>query len=194
MSAAERGFAVTLFEKSDAIGGQFRLAMAVPGKEDFAETLRYYGRRLEVLGVSVRLRTEATLADLALYDEVIVATGVVPRLPDLEGIDHPSVASYADVLSGHVVPGQRVAVVGAGGIGVDVVALPAPRSRPTASTTGWRTGASATRPCTLADSPSPSRARPCARSCCCSASTRRSASTSARPRAGRTGPCSSSPA
>ena len=120
VSAAERGFAVTLFERSDAIGGQFRLAMAVPGKQDFAETLRYYGRRLEVLGVSVRLGAEATLADLALYDEVIVATGVVPRIPDLEGIDHPSVASYADVLSGRVVPGRRVAVVGAGGIGVDV--------------------------------------------------------------------------
>ena len=120
VSAAERGFAVTLFEKSDAIGGQFRLAMAVPGKEDFAETLRYYGRRLEVLGATVRLGTEATLADLALFDDVIVATGVVPRLPDLDGIDHPSVASYADVLSGRVVPGRRVAVIGAGGIGVDV--------------------------------------------------------------------------
>ena len=120
VSAAERGFDVTLFEKSDAIGGQFRLAMAVPGKEDFAETLRYYGRRLEVLGVTVRLGVEAMLADLALFDDVIVATGVVPRIPDLEGIDHPSVASYADVLSGRVVPGRRVAVIGAGGIGVDV--------------------------------------------------------------------------
>jgi 2,4-dienoyl-CoA reductase (NADPH2) len=120
VSAAERGFAVTLFERSDAIGGQFRLAMAVPGKEDFAETLRYYARRLEVLGVTVRLGTEASVTDLALFDDVIVATGVVPRLPGLEGIDHPSVASYADVLSGRVVPGRRVAVVGAGGIGVDV--------------------------------------------------------------------------
>jgi 2,4-dienoyl-CoA reductase (NADPH2) len=120
VSAAERGFAVTLFEKDDAIGGQFRLAMAVPGKEDFAETLRYYSRRLEVLGVSVRLGVEATLAGLALYDDVIGATGVVPRNPALEGIDHPSVASYADVLSGRVIPGRRVAVIGAGGIGVDV--------------------------------------------------------------------------
>jgi 2,4-dienoyl-CoA reductase (NADPH2) len=120
VSAAERGFAVTLFEKDDAIGGQFRLAKAVPGKEDFAETLRYYGRRLEVLGVDVRLGVTATLADLALFDEVIVATGVVPRIPDVDGIDHPSVASYADVLSGRVVPGRRVAVIGAGGIGVDV--------------------------------------------------------------------------
>jgi 2,4-dienoyl-CoA reductase (NADPH2) len=94
--------------------------MAVPGKEEFAETLRYYTRRLEVLGVEVRLATEATAADLTSYDEVVVATGVVGRVPDLDGIDHPSVVTYADVLSGAVVPGRRVAVVGAGGIGVDV--------------------------------------------------------------------------
>ncbi len=120
VSAAERGFAVTLFEKSDELGGQFRLAMAVPGKEDFADTLRYYTRRLDVLGVDVRLQTEARDGDLAAYDEVILATGVVPRMPAIPGIDHPSVASYADVLAGRVVPGKRVAVIGAGGIGVDV--------------------------------------------------------------------------
>lgn len=120
VSAAERGLAVTLFEKSGSVGGQFRLAMAVPGKEDFAETLRYYTRRLEVLGVDVRLGTEATAADLAAYDEVVVATGVRPRVPELVGIDHDKVVSYADVLSGAVVPGRRVAVIGAGGIGVDV--------------------------------------------------------------------------
>ncbi|MEN8674599.1 NADPH-dependent 2,4-dienoyl-CoA reductase [Nocardioides sp.] len=120
VAAAERGFAVTLFEKSAELGGQFRLAMAVPGKEDFADTLRYYTRRLDVLGVDVRLGTEADEATLAAYDEVIVASGVVPRLPAIPGIDHPSVVSYADVLAGRVVPGHRVAVVGAGGIGVDV--------------------------------------------------------------------------
>jgi len=120
VAAAERGFAVTLFEKSAELGGQFRLAMAVPGKEDFADTLRYYTRRLDVLGVDVRLGTEADDAVLAAYDEVIVASGVVPRLPTIPGIDHPSVVSYADVLAGRVVPGRRVAVVGAGGIGVDV--------------------------------------------------------------------------
>jgi 2,4-dienoyl-CoA reductase (NADPH2) len=120
VSAAERGFAVTLFEKAAALGGQFRLAMRVPGKEEFAETLRYYRRRLEVLGVDVRLSTTASLDVLAGYDHVVVATGVVPRVPDLPGIDHPSVASYAEVLSGAVVPGRRVAVLGAGGIGVDV--------------------------------------------------------------------------
>jgi 2,4-dienoyl-CoA reductase (NADPH2) len=120
VSAAERGFAVTLFEKAPELGGQFRLAMRVPGKEDFRETLRYYTRRLEVLGVEVRLGVEARAADLAAHDEVVVATGVAGRVPDLDGIDHPSVASYADVLSGAVVPGRRVAVIGAGGIGVDV--------------------------------------------------------------------------
>jgi 2,4-dienoyl-CoA reductase (NADPH2) len=120
VSAAERGFAVTLFEKSGSIGGQFRLAMQVPGKEDFRETLRYYTRRLEVLGVDVRLGTEATAADLTAYDHVVVATGVEPRIPEFEGTDHPKVVSYADVLSRRVVPGRRVAVVGAGGIGVDV--------------------------------------------------------------------------
>jgi 2,4-dienoyl-CoA reductase (NADPH2) len=120
VSAAERGFAVTLFEKAPELGGQFRLAMQVPGKEDFAETLRYYRRRLEVLGVEVRLGVEATAADLAAYDEVVVATGVVGRTPDLDGVGHPTVVSYADVLSGAVVPGKRVAVIGAGGIGVDV--------------------------------------------------------------------------
>ena len=120
VSTAERGFATTLFEASDELGGQFRLAMAVPGKEEFAETLRYYRRRLEVLGVDVRLRTRPTTADLAAYDEVVVATGVEPRVPSVPGLDGPRVLSYADVLSGRAVPGRRVAVIGAGGIGVDV--------------------------------------------------------------------------
>ncbi len=130
VSAAERGHAVTLFEREPELGGQFRLAMRIPGKEEFAETLRYYHRRLEVLGVDVRLGTEVTAEllsgydgadfDGAGFDEVVVATGVVPRVPELEGRDHPSVVSYADVLSGAVVPGRRVAVIGAGGIGVDV--------------------------------------------------------------------------
>ncbi|MFC6287143.1 FAD-dependent oxidoreductase [Nocardioides sp. GCM10027113] len=120
VSAAERGFEVTLFEKNHEIGGQFRLAMAVPGKEDFADTLRYYTRRLEVLGVDVRLGTKATVGVLKEYDEVVVATGVEPRIPELKGVDHDKVVTYAEVLSGAVVPGRRVAVIGAGGIGVDV--------------------------------------------------------------------------
>ena len=120
MSAAERGHEVTLFEADPALGGQFRLAMRVPGKEEFAETLRYYERRLEVLGVDMRLSTRVGASALAAYDEVVVATGVVPRVPTIDGIDHPSVVSYADVLTGRAVVGPRAAVVGAGGIGVDV--------------------------------------------------------------------------
>ncbi|WP_109507285.1 NADPH-dependent 2,4-dienoyl-CoA reductase [Nocardioides speluncae] len=120
VSAAERGLAVTLFEKSAELGGQFRLAMQIPGKEDFAETLRYYRRRLEVLGVEVRLGVEASAADLASYDDVVVATGVAPRVPALDGIDHPKVVSYPDAINGTVPVGKKVAVIGAGGIGVDV--------------------------------------------------------------------------
>ncbi len=117
-SYAERGFAVTLFEKDASLGGQFRLAMEIPGKEEFAETMRYYTRRLEVLGVTVRLEVTATVADLAGFDEVVVSTGVEPRMPEIPGIEHA--VSYADVLNGSVTPGRRVAVIGAGGIGVDV--------------------------------------------------------------------------
>jgi len=120
LTAAERGHRVTLFEADAELGGQFRLAMRVPGKEEFAETLRYYRRRFEVLGVDVRLSTHATAADLRGFDDVVVATGVVPRVPELDGIDHPSVVSYADVLAGRVSVGRRAAVIGAGGIGVDV--------------------------------------------------------------------------
>ncbi|GAA3819657.1 NADPH-dependent 2,4-dienoyl-CoA reductase [Nocardioides panacisoli] len=119
-SAAERGFSVTLFEKAPEIGGQFRLAMAVPGKEDFADTLRYYARRLEVLGVDLRLGTEATEDVLSSYDEVVLATGVAPRVPAIPGIESLRVLRYDEVLSGAKVPGRRVAVIGAGGIGVDV--------------------------------------------------------------------------
>ena len=120
VTAAERGHRVTLFEAADAVGGQFRLAMRIPGKEEFAETLRYYTRRLEVLGVDVRLGAPASVACLSGFDEVVVATGVVPRVPEVEGVDHPKVLSYADVLAGRVAVGRRVAVMGAGGIGVDV--------------------------------------------------------------------------
>ena len=117
-SYAERGYAVTLFEKDTEIGGQFRLAQQVPGKEEFAETMRYYRRRLEVLGATLRLGTTATVDALDGFGEVVVATGVEPRIPEIPGIERA--LSYADVLSGARVPGRRVAVIGAGGIGVDV--------------------------------------------------------------------------
>jgi 2,4-dienoyl-CoA reductase (NADPH2) len=120
VSFAERGDRVTLFEKDTELGGQFKLAMRIPGKEEFAEALRYFRRRLEVLGVEVRLGTAATTELLAGFDEVVVASGVEPRMPAIPGIDHPSVVSYADLLAGSAVAGKRVAVIGAGGIGVDV--------------------------------------------------------------------------
>ena len=123
--AAERGHSVTLYDANNEIGGQFNLAKKVPGKEEFYETLRYYSRMLEVNKVDVRLSTKVCADDLTLagYEHVVVATGITPRIPDLEGIDHPKVASYIDVILGRVEVGKRVAVMGAGGIGFDVSEL-----------------------------------------------------------------------
>jgi 2,4-dienoyl-CoA reductase (NADPH2) len=120
VAAASRGHDVTLFERTAHLGGQFRFAMRIPGKSDFADSLRYFEAQLREHGVTVRLHTEATREMVARFDEVIVATGVRPRLPELEGIDLPGVMTYAEVLSGDADPGRRVAVVGAGGVGVDV--------------------------------------------------------------------------
>src|SRR5690606_3843580 len=117
---AERGHAVDLYEAASQVGGQFRLAMRIPGKEEFAETLRYYRRRIEVLGVRLLLDTAPRVADLAGYDDVVVATGVEPRIPQLPGIDDPRVVTYAQLLRGEADAGARVAVMGAGGIGFDV--------------------------------------------------------------------------
>jgi 2,4-dienoyl-CoA reductase (NADPH2) len=120
-TAAERGHDVTLFEAADAIGGQFRMAAAVPGKEEFRETIRYFERRLVRTGVKVRLGQRAEKRDLdAGFDEIVVATGVVPRRPRIDGLDHPKVLSYAEVLRDKKPVGAKVAVIGAGGIGVDV--------------------------------------------------------------------------
>ena len=120
VSAAERGHRVELFEAADDIGGQFAIAMRIPGKEDFAETIRYYRRRLELEGVTVHLGRRAGVDDLVAFDEVIVATGVEPRIPDIPGVDHPKVLTYDELVLGGAPVGQRVAVLGAGGIGVDV--------------------------------------------------------------------------
>ncbi|MEV4334128.1 NADPH-dependent 2,4-dienoyl-CoA reductase [Streptomyces sp. NPDC049597] len=122
VSAAERGHAVTLFDAADEIGGQLNIARRVPGKQEFDETLRYFRTQLAERGVDVRLGTRVTAADLSAddYDEVVVATGVTPRVPEIAGIDHPSVVSYLDVLRDGAPVGERVAVVGAGGIGFDV--------------------------------------------------------------------------
>ncbi len=118
VTAAERGHRVTLFEAASAIGGQMHLAAAIPGKE-FAETIRYFGRRLERLGVDVRLAARPDAAALAGFDEIVVATGVTPRAPAFRGVDHPTALRYDEVLSGAKVPGRSVAIVGAGGIGFD---------------------------------------------------------------------------
>jgi 2,4-dienoyl-CoA reductase (NADPH2) len=117
---AERGHSVELFEADDEIGGQFGIARQIPGKEEFAETIRYYQRRLEVTGVKLHLGTRVTADDLTGFDEVVLATGVAPRVPSLPGIDHPKVLSYVDVVRHGKPVGERVAVIGAGGIGVDV--------------------------------------------------------------------------
>jgi len=120
-TAAKCGHQVTLFDKASEIGGQFNLAKKVPGKQEFYETLRYFKRQLELDGVDTRLNTEITTEELnaADFDQVILATGIQPRTPDIEGIDHSSVLSYIDVLKGAEV-GTQVAVIGAGGIGFDV--------------------------------------------------------------------------
>ncbi|MFH8369400.1 FAD-dependent oxidoreductase [Streptomyces sp. NPDC018031] len=122
VSAAERGHTVTLFDAADRIGGQLDIARRIPGKEEFAETLRYFRSRLDEHGVDVRLNTPVTAAGLAdgRYDEIVLATGVTPRTPPIPGVDHPSVLSYLDVLRDGAPVGDRVAVVGAGGIGFDV--------------------------------------------------------------------------
>ncbi|MFJ8649454.1 FAD-dependent oxidoreductase [Streptomyces sp. NPDC093546] len=120
VSAAERGHDVTLFDAADEIGGQLNIAKRVPGKEEFDETLRYFRTRLAEHGVDVRLGTYATAESLAGYDDVVVATGVTPRTPAIDGVDHASVVSYLDVLRDGAPVGERVAIIGAGGIGFDV--------------------------------------------------------------------------
>lgn len=118
--AAERGHQVTLFEKSAELGGQFNLAKRIPGKEDYFHTINYFTYQLTKYQVEVRLNTQATVEMLEGFDEIILATGVVPRIPDIVGIEHEKVMNYVDVIMGNKVPGNKVAIIGAGGIGFDV--------------------------------------------------------------------------
>ncbi|MEU3208731.1 NADPH-dependent 2,4-dienoyl-CoA reductase [Streptomyces cyaneofuscatus] len=120
VTAAERGHAVTLFDSADEIGGQLNVARRVPGKEEFNETLRYFRTRLAELDVELRLSTRADAGTLDGFDEIVLATGVEPRTPAIPGTDHPNVVSYLDVLRDGAPVGDRVAIVGAGGIGFDV--------------------------------------------------------------------------
>lgn len=118
-TAAARGHHVTLFDADDKIGGQFNVAKQIPGKEEFYQTLRYFSRQLDLLKVSLRLGERVQAEQLTGYDEVVLASGIAPRLPDIPGIDHPSVLTYLDVLRDKKPVGKRVAIIGAGGIGFD---------------------------------------------------------------------------
>lgn len=121
-TAAGRGHDVTLFDSASEIGGQFNIAKQVPGKEEFFETIRYFGKQIELTGVNLKLNSPVTAADLneGDFDEVVLATGIEPRLPEIEGIESSKVLNYLDVLKYKKPVGKKVAVIGAGGIGFDV--------------------------------------------------------------------------
>ncbi len=118
--AAERGHAVTLYEKTAALGGQFNLAQHVPGKQEFAESVACFAERLRRTDVKIVLGHAPGEAELGAFDEVVIATGVDPRRPDIPGIDHPRVLGYAEVLAGRAPVGRNVVILGMGGIGFDV--------------------------------------------------------------------------
>lgn len=139
LGLAQRGHTVTLFEADSEIGGQFGIARKIPGKEEFAETIRYYNRQLALAGVDVRLDTRVAAVDLVgHYDEVVIATGVTPRLPSIPGIDHPTVLTYPEVVRGGKSVGKSVAVIGAGGIGVDVSEFLTHEHSPTLDLKEWK--------------------------------------------------------
>ncbi|MGW0247657.1 FAD-dependent oxidoreductase [Nocardia goodfellowii] len=140
VALAERGHRVDLFEADDKIGGQFDIARRIPGKEEFNESIRYYTRMLEVRGVTVHLNKRVTADELiaARYDEVVLATGVQPRIPQIPGIDHPMVLSYAELVRDGKPVGKRVAVIGAGGIGYDISEFLTVDGHPTLKLDEWK--------------------------------------------------------
>ena len=139
VEASKRGHNVTLFDKAGEIGGQFNMAKRIPGKEEFEFSLRYFERQLELAGVTVKLNTEVSVEDLVAdeFDEVVLATGVSPRVPDLGGIDHEKVLIYTDVLRNNAPVGKSVAVIGAGGIGFDVSEFLVQDTSPTLDAEAW---------------------------------------------------------
>ncbi len=137
LAAAERGMDVTLFDRADEIGGQLNMAKQVPGKEEFWGLVDYYRAAVEAAGITVKLGAEATAGDLNGFDEVIIATGVVPRDPQIDGQDGPNVLSYIDVLRGKAEVGKRVAIIGAGGIGFDVAEFLVTGDSPTEDLDEW---------------------------------------------------------
>ena len=137
IEAARRGHRVTLFERDRGIGGQLTLARTIPGKEEFDGLIAWYATMLARTGVMLRLGTAATPADLGGFDEVIVATGTRPRDPGIPGQDLPHVATYADILTGRVIAGARVAILGAGGIGFDVAEFLVTADSPTRDLAAW---------------------------------------------------------
>lgn len=120
-TAASRGHQVTLFDAANEIGGQFNIAKQIPGKEEFYETLRYFQKQIEITGVNLQLNSKVTAEQLnnGGFDEVVIATGISPRMPEIEGINHPKVLNYLDVIGGKQPVGEKVAIIGAGGIGFD---------------------------------------------------------------------------
>ncbi|MUJ22489.1 NADPH-dependent 2,4-dienoyl-CoA reductase [Aliivibrio fischeri] len=123
VSLAERGYQITVFERNERIGGQFNLAMQIPGKEEFKETIRYFTNKLDHQNIVVKLNYSVEMDELRQFDDVVVATGVKPRAPHLEGSEHPKVIDYQTYIKTQPTLGQKVAVVGAGGIGVDVATM-----------------------------------------------------------------------
>ncbi|MGA9436493.1 MAG: NADPH-dependent 2,4-dienoyl-CoA reductase [Roseobacter sp.] len=138
ITAAERGHEVTLFDRATEIGGQLNMAKQIPGKEEFWGLVDWYRTQLDSSGVTVSLGVDVAPDDLKEFDEVVIATGVVPRDPVIDGQDSPNVVNYVDVLRGHVHVGEKVAIVGAGGIGFDVAEfLVHEGTSPTVSLPDW---------------------------------------------------------
>jgi 2,4-dienoyl-CoA reductase (NADPH2) len=146
VNAAQRGHDVTLFEANDFIGGQFDMARRIPGKEEFNETIRYFTTMLDKHGVTVRLGARVAADELADYDDVVLATGVAPRIPAIPGIDHPMVLTYAEAITGRKPVGKTVAVIGAGGIGFDVSEFLVTDPSPTLNLKEWQAEWGATDP------------------------------------------------